>query len=910
MEKDIEDRAKYELRLAKDICSILLKEYDGSSLDEKFYTNSLDDLKKMKLDKISKLENLQNLIWEKNIHKSLNTEDYFIPNKDIKDLKNFIKSLGIHVETGIEYLQSIDIEEKNRILSETPSFLYSLVVASEKEWSLIEKNIDDKLLLYNLVPIYIRALMGKENQVVYKFVNNKTISLAEERSFIRWKESLDEDYTNLERIKEDITKDIGRIDGAINNIVILISRGLVFDLSQNLRLLGKEIISLKEDIGKDNETLASLSHSLNIENKNLDKTNDRILGLEKRIDLLEDYSQYFKYIGSKGDYISGLKDKIKDLYQEISNIDDAISSYQENSSEVDSFYYKWTFDKDELIKKLRKYIGNLDYSFDLNKDFQTSSIPSFILDADLINISFNERESLEKDLISRNHQVDLINNEIKNLLEKLEAKIDDLRELNISWQNYDDLGLSLIEIDMRIRQLMVDIEKLDAGFGSVNSKLSRLDGEISIQKDSLIKTERLVKKDHKKSVQIMEIEDYDLALYRLEEALKSNGDFKLLCELELESHKEKKVKLEINLSKIDNWPYLDFAKGKLDIILKEKINNNIDMVVEDWKQRTFRNEQEIKKTLDEGERLRQKFLRLVRDGVEEEKLKKKIISTIEGININNFLSNKESFASMKEHFSKELLSIRIDKEKAEDAMNQWTHRASIHVIRMVETLKDMINSMNYINDSGIAFPLVKLRGIERLPLKEEEVSYLLRDHFIEAISKVIKEKDNIENLDNKSIEEYVGDSKIFAKALQGRYPVLLVYKMTENNEFKYARPRDEHYATWEAINRGEGISTEGSGGQTLSITTFVTMMIMSFRKKNIGVENPSTVLLLDNPFGKASGKHVLDPIFEIADKLNFQLITFAAPEIIKVEISERFPIFWDLQIDQGKIVHGGRVFRE
>lgn len=85
--------------------------------------------------------------------------------------------------------------------------------------------------------------------------------------------------------------------------------------------------------------------------------------------------------------------------------------------------------------------------------------------------------------------------------------------------------------------------------------------------------------------------------------------------------------------------------------------------------------------------------------------------------------------------------------------------------------------------------------------------------------------------------------------------------------------------------------------------------MLSFKKKHIGNENPSTILLLDNPFGKASGKHVLDPIFEIADKLNFQLICFAVPEIIKVEISERFPIFWELRVEDGKIVHGGRVIK-
>ncbi len=52
------------------------------------------------------------------------------------------------------------------------------------------------------------------------------------------------------------------------------------------------------------------------------------------------------------------------------------------------------------------------------------------------------------------------------------------------------------------------------------------------------------------------------------------------------------------------------------------------------------------------------------------------------------------------------------------------------------------------------------------------------------------------------------------------------------NELEYARARDEYYTTWEAINKGEGDLPEGSGGQTLSVNTFVIMMIMSF-KKNI-----------------------------------------------------------------------------
>ena len=74
--------------------------------------------------------------------------------------------------------------------------------------------------------------------------------------------------------------------------------------------------------------------------------------------------------------------------------------------------------------------------------------------------------------------------------------------------------------------------------------------------------------------------------------------------------------------------------------------------------------------------------------------------------------------------------------------------------------------------------------------------------------------------------------------------------MTENNEFKYARPRDEYYTTWEAINKGEGVSTEGSGGQTLSVTTFVTMMIMSFKRSILEMKIPLQFLYLTIPLGR------------------------------------------------------------
>ena len=49
------------------------------------------------------------------------------------------------------------------------------------------------------------------------------------------------------------------------------------------------------------------------------------------------------------------------------------------------------------------------------------------------------------------------------------------------------------------------------------------------------------------------------------------------------------------------------------------------------------------------------------------------------------------------------------------------------------------------------------------------------------------------------------------------------------------------------------------------------------------------VLLLDNPFGKASSEHVLQPVFYIAEKLGFQIIALTAHGENKF-VTDYFPV--------------------
>ena len=66
--------------------------------------------------------------------------------------------------------------------------------------------------------------------------------------------------------------------------------------------------------------------------------------------------------------------------------------------------------------------------------------------------------------------------------------------------------------------------------------------------------------------------------------------------------------------------------------------------------------------------------------------------------------------------------------------------------------------MNYTNDQGHIFPLVKLKGMERLPKEEAEIIYLLEEYFVQAISKILEKKEDISKIDDKVYKELMDDT--------------------------------------------------------------------------------------------------------------------------------------------------------
>lgn len=100
--------------------------------------------------------------------------------------------------------------------------------------------------------------------------------------------------------------------------------------------------------------------------------------------------------------------------------------------------------------------------------------------------------------------------------------------------------------------------------------------------------------------------------------------------------------------------------------------------------------------------------------------------------------------------------------------------------------------------------------------------------------------------------------------------------------------------TWE-------VSNSWSGGEKWSKNMTLFLGILNYlaekRKNIVSTDKRYRTVIVDNPFGKASSEHVLDPVFFIAEQLGFQIIALTAHSEGKF-IRTYFPIVYSCRLKE------------
>lgn len=836
-------------------------------------------------------EQLKKELWETQLDHSLNDEHFWIPNKDVKELKESIdEKTGIDVFYGTQFLQSLSMEEMANYLVTYPLLPYGLVV-SQHQWQKINQQVLAGRMFKSPVPIFLREDMNKENkQPSLVMIHGMEKELVTDKNqFTNWKIQMAKQIEE----KKDTLIEIEKTETSLRRILKEIDRFLAGELSSDIeKAINQEqnVLNTKKTQLQDMITQEEKEKELLLQLKEeLENTKRKIEKLAKDVETLVDFERE-KGLHQENKRVKLEKEKQKEALsleqQEINNEHQTTVDLQNKWNQT---YFEWKLTIEQYIKEIAFFIEEATFPPDGKADLY-EEVPRLSLQiVEELNGSIDELKQLQKSKEEQSREL-LVIQAKKESEQKQQKKLEKkLNTHNKDWNQAQepDEPISILENMLQTAQKeMKTAEKEEREQGTAVTV-----AETSF-KHATEQREKLAKKVVKHEKQPEEWETLDLEVKAVE--------IKDVTKITKEESKNAAKRLKETETNITGY---EGDLLTLSVILKEEAaaftEQDIEKIMSQGKACILSWCEKHQAIQEEGQEKHAKIeqsLRNVKLTIEgkdwEIRFKNEVLTTLDHMDTRHYTHIQSVVKNMKRFSQSGLEQLERDKERAEKAQNFWASRASMKVMSISEAIRSMIAKMKVKNERG-SFPLVQLKE-DILPKKAEDIEPLLKQHFVTAINKITKQFDLIDDQNralDQEINQLISDEQILFVSLRNRYPELLVYNMRTDNAFMYGKPQREHYSTWQTINQGSKTKSDGSGGQKLSARMVMMMMLLSVKSET---DQSWVPLVCDNPFGQAASAHVLDPIFAVAEKLKFQFIVVTPPELVKTEISQRFESYYKL----------------
>jgi hypothetical protein len=842
-------------------------------------------------------EQMKKELWGTQLDHSLNDEPFWIANKDVKELKEWIdEKTGIDVFYGAQFLQSLSPEDLAHSLMTNPLLPYGLVVSGQ-QWQKINQQVLTGRMFKSPVPIFLREEMnGEKHQQSFVIINGTENGLLSDKNqFTSWKITIAKQIEE----KKDTLVELEKTETSLRRILKEVDRFISSELSSDIEkdfkqeqntLLSKKtkLQEIKTQEQKEKELQLGLKEQL-------EKTNGKIEKLTRNVETLEEFNQE-KTLHQENKRVKLEKEKQKEaLGLQQQEIGKEHQQTVELQNQWNQTYVEWKLTTEQTIKEIRFYIEEAVFPAVEKADLsdEVPQLSPYLLQE--INGSIGELKQLQKSKEEQAREL-LVLQAKKETEQKQQNKLE--KKLNAHDQDWNqakepDEPLSILENMLQTAQKEAkSAEKDEREQGTAVTVAETSLKHATEQRD---KSGKKVEKYEKQPEQWA---DLDLEV----KAVEIKDQTKLTKE-EVKQAEKRQKETETNIAGYEG----DLLT--LSVILKEEAaaftNEDLEKINSLGKACILSWCEEHQAIQEEGQEKHAKIdqslrnLKLTIEGKDWEiRFKNEVLTTLDHLDTRHYTHIQTIVKNMKRFSQSGLEQLERDKERAEKAQNFWASRASMKVMSIAEAIRSMIAKMKLKNERG-SFPLVQLKE-DILPKKAEDIEPLLKQHFVTAINKITKQFDMIDDhnraLDDE-IKQLISDEQILFVSLRNRYPELLVYNMRTDNAFMYGKPQKGHYSTWQTINQGSRTKSDGSGGQKLSARMVMMMMLLSVKSET---DQSWVPLVCDNPFGQAASAHVLDPIFAVAEKLKFQFIVVTPPELVKTEISQRFAAYYKLDFIREK----------
>ncbi len=641
-------------------------------------------------------------------------------------------------------------------------------------------------------------------------------------------------------------------------------------INESIRLKEKEILEIDEKIenlnrneNNDNSAKYEIESKIKSGREYILKCNERdnLKILIKRYENeisdfsleIEKFEKDTEFIKNEINNKNNAKNKIKDNITKLQN-DELYMAVKES----DIIFCELSF---EALKKIREQLN------------------------DRLNNKINDRNALHEKIKSCQEKKNLIERQFEEFKAGLEDGINIDEELQVKEGDRDEIK-SLLD---KRKEIEKSLKKIKKQYDDSKSSYNISSGAYKTVKENYFK-------------------DYDNVI----EFNIPNEEIIKMLETEKAEIDKKKNELLSQQKKINNERKdiedalykLQLANEKENFILNN--NKNYELSEEEKSQIPYKRNSIIKGHINEYKSIlesmnkekehvskeKDEFIKFCENNINDIKLKDMAVS---GVRMKNTLSEIEKWQNMmNERISRAIDMAESDMREHDKEIQQFINHIHSYLVTVCDELRSIPKKTRIkIDDAWKDVFVFDVPSWDEKEGRQNISEYI--DFIIEKLEdEKFKDESGLENSEKirTEIEKSLVTKQLLKVVMGDKVIKVKCRKVTNDGKMRSAP------FSWE-------ISNNWSGGEKWSKNMSLFLGILNYtaekRKQIKPLMNKKHYrsVIVDNPFGKASSEHVLNPVFFIAEQLGFQIIALTAHAEGKF-IRAYFPIIYSLKLRNSK----------
>lgn len=832
----------------------------------------------------AKDEALVNERLKKRLSDAYDKSDYFTGAPELYDMVEKMKNRYDYIQAGGQYINHVAETlriTRDEILIRFPFWHYAVIV-HEANVDRIKIELSGRELtcpVLVLTPEKARELVEGVGLDIDSVVPDFWVSNLDKERFAYWKEQIKTQGEAAEESRRDAEELLARLREDANAVTSFFSD-----------FPNENYMQLEEDKIQLENRLNDLTQQENVLKRELEEIDDRRRSAEKKKNELAQESMLVNTNRDHAQSILKMADENKDCSRNILRLEEKIAKAEENirvvNRELKNAESNLDLQKDEnknawseksVLQNEEWYKTVRDKEPDMRSSMSKNVLIEKIkgLDLELRKVSKDRNVFVEK-ISGYRLQLETFEQHFKRL--KVEAKY--------VWDEHDEYYEGM---EIELEGLSDKIPELDRDMNNQKAKMDKFD-KIRVAKEALY-NERLKKFKAKYAEPYWFQQTMDEAKMALrdEEALLAAKSKQLTEEIQRYENERKCAENAVaKLAEIDRefkFSYVEaqgeeFAQALNYAYNRQKIVEDMDAQLQNVFKRMHNEETNVNNA-------KTTYFGHCRREISDIRNRDKLIELVEQSNDYKTLTEKQAVMIASLEYAKRM--ARDTLAEKEEKMGQFINHLYTHVEKIAKELqyipkKTRIRSGDEWKEI-FEIKLPEWNEKEARMALHSQITYIL--NTIEN-NKDFKTEDGAEDLARirAFIEKSLKTKQLLKKIMGNNEIRVKCRKVTNDNKIS------KGFCSWEE-------SEKWSGGERWSKNMALFLGIQNYiaekTEPDLKAGKSKSCVLLDNPFGKASSEHVLNPVFFIARELGFQIITVTAHAEGKF-ISDYFPIVYSLRL--------------